>query len=689
MNKWQRFQILAAMGMMVLGAVGANADIVTLPDPLVLDELTDTAFLVVDYTGGGSANLFGYSLEFQWDHTLATAVFSRPDNEAFSGAVTFFVVPIADGHVRIDAAIGGSDPGITEGELFKVEFTAVPLALGTSSIDLTIVHLRDPDNQDLVTLPAVVDGFLDVDMLGAPSVENVLIVNNTLGHTNDFVKDTDAITVTANVTDNDPGFDETNIEADLSQLGGSANAAPDSYVAPVATWTFSSVACSPADGELIVTVTATDDLSNMGSNTDTIIADNTAPAPLLGAAVTPGHEQLHLAWNDIGDRDANPLGVEFRFTIWGDYPAYDSAAPAYPADHNDGALALQAETGTTADWPTTPRDIYYVSGFVYDMALNYGANDTENQGRATNYWLGDVDGPGSVVDGIVDVVNDITRLGDTYGLPDTDGAFDPVCDVGPTDTGSPRGIPEPNVDNEVGFEDMMVFALNWSVVTPSTKDLIGGTPVLAWRQVDDLTWALNLMDKGGDLQGLNLRAEMPDGVQCTVTAGDLLAEQEVPVFLRNIPQHGVDAGLALFGRGAGFSGSGELVRVTLSKPVDDLQAVVTARDADNKDLGVEVGTDNPSAVPTVASFSQNYPNPFNPRTTLAFELPDERQVQLAVFALDGTRVRTLVDGVRGAGRHEISWDGRDDSGRSVAAGTYFARVSAGDLKQIRKMVLVK
>ena len=32
---------------------------------------------------------------------------------------------------------------------------------------------------------------------------------------------------------------------------------------------------------------------------------------------------------------------------------------------------------------------------------------------------------------------------------------------------------------------MMVFALNWSVVTPSTKDLIGGTPVLAWRQVDD------------------------------------------------------------------------------------------------------------------------------------------------------------------------------------------------------------
>ena len=91
-------------------------------------------------------------------------------------------------------------------------------------------------------------------------------------------------------------------------------------MAPVATWTFSSVACSPADGELIVTVTATDDLSNIGEQHRYDHADNTAPAALLGAAVTPGHEQLHLAWNDIGDRDANPLGVEFRYHDLGRLP---------------------------------------------------------------------------------------------------------------------------------------------------------------------------------------------------------------------------------------------------------------------------------------------------------------------------------------------------------------------------------
>ncbi len=64
-------------------------------------------------------------------------------------------------------------------------------------------------------------------------------------------------------------------------------------------------------------------------------------------------------------------------------------------------------------------------------------------------------------------------------------------------------------------------------------------------------------------------------------------------------------------------------------------------------------------------------------------------MHLAIYAVDGTRVRTLVEGMREAGRHEVSWDGRDDTGRSVAAGTYFARVVAGDLNQIRKMVLVK
>ena len=690
MNILHRLQMPVAILLVILCSASAYADIVFTPDALVLDPGTTSGVVVVTYDG--SEPLYGYSLDIQWNHTLATAApadFTRPVAGPFSGAATFFVLELGDGHVRVDAAIGGAHAGITSGELFKVTFTAVDEALGTSGINLTIEYLRDPDNQDIPPVN-VINGLLDVDMLGMPKVENVLIVNNTLGHTNDFVKDTDDLTITAEVTDYGSGLTTTHIKADLTDLGLGSEVVPDSYSDPDATWLIGPVGPLPLDGLLTIDVTVIDDDSNTDTNSDSIIADNTAPDPLLGVTVTPGHQKLHLSWTDIGNHDDYPWGVDFRYAVWGDYPFYDGGGPAYPTNNGEGDPAVQDTSGTSTDWLVDDRDIYYVAGFVYDRALNYSSAGSDNQGRATNYWLGDVDSadPG-VGDGVVDVPFDITKLGNTYGLIDTDGGFDEFCNVGPTDSSSRLGVPMPNIDNEIGFEDMMIFALNFDVVTPLGKVVIGGTPVLAWNQVNDTTWALSLVDRGGDLQGLNLRAELPEGVDCTVAAGDLLAEQSVPVFLRNMPRPGVDAGLALFGQGVGFSGSGELVRVTLSEPVADIEVTVTARDADNKDLGVELGSRSPSAVPAVASLAQNYPNPFNPSTTLTFELPQERQVHLAIYALDGTRVRTLVEGMREAGHHEISWDGRDETGRSVAAGTYFARVSTGDFNQIRKMVLVK
>ncbi len=692
MNKLLRLQMLAAIALVILGVSSAYAYVAMVPNSLVLDEVTPSEEVVISYDHLTTV-LRGYSIEVAWNPALATAVFSPPDFGLFNTHAIFGTTDIAPGRVLVDGAINGDFDGILSGELFKVTFTAVPNALGTAGIDLIIESMRGDENQE-VDGGVATGGSLDVDMY-APTVTNVLIENNSLGHTNDFVKNGDAVTITAKVTDYE-GLSSSAIVADLSQLGGDSAVNPTTYVDPNATWTLGSVTTSLPDGMLTVEITATDSGPNSAMDSDTITADNTAPTALTGVEATPGHQKLHLAWDDFAGNDLNIKGIEFRYNVWGDYPLYDNLEPAYPADQTSGTSALTTESAPDTNWIIAPRDIYYVAGFVYDQALNYSdAGSIDSQGLATNYWLGDVAGPGETPppegfpDGLVNVEYDITRLGDTYGLPDGHDDFDMYCNVGPTDSSSPKGIPNPNGDNKIGFEDMMIFALNWDVVSPTTKNLIGGTPVLAWRQVDETTWALSLVDRGGDLQGLNLRAELPKGVDCTVTGGDLLAEQPEPVFLRNIPGHGIDAGLALFGQGAGFSGSGELVRISLSEPVADIEIAVTARDADNKDLSVELGTGSGSSVPTVARFAQNYPNPFNPRTTLAFELPQERQVHLAIYAVDGTRVRTLVDGMREAGRHEVSWDGRDDTGRSVAAGTYFGRVIAGDLNQIRKMVLVK
>ena len=86
---------------------------------------------------------------------------------------------------------------------------------------------------------------------------------------------------------------------------------------------------------------------------------------------------------------------------------------------------------------------------------------------------------------------------------------------------------------------------------------------------------------------------------------------------------------------------------------------------------------------------QNFPNPFNPTTTIRFTLKEAGNVKLTVYTARGEVVRTLSHGNRGAGTHEIEWDGRDDAGRQVESGTYFYEIDAGKEREARKMIIVK
>jgi len=82
-----------------------------------------------------------------------------------------------------------------------------------------------------------------------------------------------------------------------------------------------------------------------------------------------------------------------------------------------------------------------------------------------------------------------------------------------------------------------------------------------------------------------------------------------------------------------------------------------------------------------------YPNPFNPLTTIALTLPRESTVTVDVVDLNGRLVRTVWQGSLAAGPHSFPWDGRDDAGRMVAAGTYFARLHSAGQMSTTKMIL--
>lgn len=82
------------------------------------------------------------------------------------------------------------------------------------------------------------------------------------------------------------------------------------------------------------------------------------------------------------------------------------------------------------------------------------------------------------------------------------------------------------------------------------------------------------------------------------------------------------------------------------------------------------------------------PNPFHGTTRLAFVLPAPGAADLRIIAVDGRAVATLAQGLLGAGRHELVWDGRDARGTPAPAGLYFARLSWSGRTSITRLVRV-
>lgn len=97
----------------------------------------------------------------------------------------------------------------------------------------------------------------------------------------------------------------------------------------------------------------------------------------------------------------------------------------------------------------------------------------------------------------------------------------------------------------------------------------------------------------------------------------------------------------------------------------------------------------PDFVPSDFSLNQNYPNPFNPTTTIEYSLEKTSEIQLSIFNILGQKVRTLVNGKQGSGRHSIQWNGRNDVGTLVSSGVYVYVLRSEDVTFSRKLMLLK
>jgi hypothetical protein len=89
-------------------------------------------------------------------------------------------------------------------------------------------------------------------------------------------------------------------------------------------------------------------------------------------------------------------------------------------------------------------------------------------------------------------------------------------------------------------------------------------------------------------------------------------------------------------------------------------------------------------IPMQTQLFANYPNPFNAITNIKFSLANAGNVKLELFDMLGHSVQTIFSGNKPAGYHEVTFDASH-----LSSGVYFYQFVVGDIKQMRKMILMK
>jgi hypothetical protein len=92
-------------------------------------------------------------------------------------------------------------------------------------------------------------------------------------------------------------------------------------------------------------------------------------------------------------------------------------------------------------------------------------------------------------------------------------------------------------------------------------------------------------------------------------------------------------------------------------------------------------------IPEHYKLEQNLPNPFNPSTTISFEIPEDVNVTLTIYDVNGRVIeKPFQNNNLKAGLHRYIWN-TDHKG--LSSGIYFYKLEAGNFSETKKMILMK
>ena len=91
-----------------------------------------------------------------------------------------------------------------------------------------------------------------------------------------------------------------------------------------------------------------------------------------------------------------------------------------------------------------------------------------------------------------------------------------------------------------------------------------------------------------------------------------------------------------------------------------------------------------ASTPKEFSLKQNFPNPFNNTTAITFQIPKDYFVVLKIYDVLGNELKTLIQENKKAGDYTITFSTDD-----LSSGIYFYKLTAGEYKSIKKLMLLK
>ncbi|MGE5680876.1 MAG: T9SS type A sorting domain-containing protein [Bacillota bacterium] len=86
------------------------------------------------------------------------------------------------------------------------------------------------------------------------------------------------------------------------------------------------------------------------------------------------------------------------------------------------------------------------------------------------------------------------------------------------------------------------------------------------------------------------------------------------------------------------------------------------------------------------TLSQNYPNPFNPSTLIQYTIPEDADISIKVYDIQGNEIAVLLNGYIKAGTYKMTFDAAK---YKLSSGMYIYKLQSEGCSAVMKLLYIK